>query len=83
MFITDPDFCPSPIQGQKVLDPGTATLFFMSRLVIPFGQVRYRTLQYLRMFLGLLDLDPLVKGIDPNTSFSHKGVEWTEIMLAK
>jgi hypothetical protein len=39
------------------------------------------------MFLGLLDLDPLVGGMDPapdpDPSFSHKCVERTEIMLAK
>jgi hypothetical protein len=37
------------------------------------------------MFLGLPDPDPLVKGTDPdpNPSFSLKGVERTEIMLAK
>jgi hypothetical protein len=42
------------------------------------------------MFLGLPDPDPdpLVRGMeDPNLApdlpFSHKGVDWTEIMLAK
>jgi hypothetical protein len=35
------------------------------------------------MFLGLPDPDPLVRGMDPDPSFSHKGVERTEIMLAK
>jgi hypothetical protein len=44
------------------------------------------------MFLGIPDLDPLVngkeldplvRGTDPDPSFSHKGVEQTEIMLAK
>ncbi len=37
------------------------------------------------MFLGLPDLDPLVRGMDrdPDPSFSHKGVEQTGIMLAK
>jgi hypothetical protein len=36
----------------------------------------------IRMFLGLPDPDPLVRGPDP-PFFSHKGVERTEIMLAK
>jgi hypothetical protein len=36
------------------------------------------------MFLGLPDPDLIVRGTDPDTSlFSHKGVERTEIMLAK
>jgi hypothetical protein len=37
------------------------------------------------MFFGLQDPDPLVRGIDQIRilPFSHKGVEWTEIMLAK
>jgi hypothetical protein len=39
------------------------------------------------MFLGLQDPDPdpLFRGMDPDPdpSFSHKGVERTEIMLAK
>jgi hypothetical protein len=48
------------------------------------------------MFLGLPDPDPLVRGTDPDLApnpdpapdpdpslFSHKGVEWTEIMLVK
>ncbi len=39
------------------------------------------------MFLGLPDPDPLVRGTDPAPDrihpFSHKGVERTEIMLAK
>jgi hypothetical protein len=37
------------------------------------------------MFLGLPDPDPLVRGmdLDPDPSFSHKGIEGTEIMLAK
>ncbi len=43
------------------------------------------------MFLGLPAPDPdlLVRGMDPDPAplrilpFSHKGVEWTEIMLAK
>jgi hypothetical protein len=38
------------------------------------------------MFLGLLDTDPLVRGMDPDPGpdpFSHKGVERTEIMLGK
>jgi hypothetical protein len=38
-----------------------------------------------RMFLGLANPHPLVRGVDPapDPSFSHKGFEWTEIMLAK
>ncbi len=43
MFITDPDFFPSPIQGPKVLVPGSATLFFMSRWWSRMD--RYGTLQ--------------------------------------
>ncbi len=41
------------------------------------------------MFLGLQDPDPLVRGTDPDLEpvpgppFSQKGVERTEIMLAK
>jgi hypothetical protein len=40
------------------------------------------------MFLALPDLDPLVRGMDQDTApdpdpFPHKGVEPTEIMLAK
>jgi hypothetical protein len=37
------------------------------------------------MFLGLPDPDSLVRGIDPDQilPFSHKGVDWTEIILAK
>jgi hypothetical protein len=37
------------------------------------------------MFLGLQDPDPLVRDRDPDRilPFSHKGVERTEIMLAK
>jgi hypothetical protein len=36
------------------------------------------------MFLGLPDRDPLVIiAMDPDPSFSHKGVERTEIILAK
>ncbi len=38
------------------------------------------------MFLGLPDPDPLFRGTDPSPapdpSFSHKCVEWTEIMPA-
>jgi hypothetical protein len=41
----------------------------------------------IRMFLGLPDPDPLVRGrdpvLDPYPSFSPKGVERTKIMLAK
>jgi hypothetical protein len=39
----------------------------------------------IRMFLGLQDLDLLVRGMDtaPDPSHSQKGVERTEIMLAK
>jgi hypothetical protein len=41
----------------------------------------------IRMFLGLPDPDPLVRGVDPDPDpdpyFSHKGDERTEIMLAK
>jgi hypothetical protein len=33
--------------------------------------------------LGLPDPDPLVRGPDPDTSLCHKGVERTEIILAK
>ncbi len=40
-----------------------------------------------RMFLGLPDPDPLVRGTDPDPdpslSFSQKGVGQTEIILAK
>ncbi len=36
----------------------------------------------IRMFLGLPDLDPLVRGTDPDLSFCHKSVKRTEIMLA-
>jgi hypothetical protein len=37
------------------------------------------------MFLVLPDPDPLVRGtdLDPVLLFSHKGVQQTEIMLAK
>jgi hypothetical protein len=35
----------------------------------------------IRMFLG--HPDPLFRGIDPEPSISHIGVERTEIMLAK
>ncbi len=37
----------------------------------------------IRMFLGLLDLDPLVRGMDPDPdpSLFHKCVERTEKML--
>jgi hypothetical protein len=35
------------------------------------------------MFVGLPDPDPLVRGTDPDSSLSHKGVKRTEIMLAK
>ncbi len=34
-------------------------------------------------FLGLPDPDPLVRCPDPDPYLSHKGVEQTEIMLAK
>jgi hypothetical protein len=39
----------------------------------------------IRMFLGLRDPDSLVRGMDwiQILPFSHKGVEQTEIMLAK
>jgi hypothetical protein len=37
----------------------------------------------IRMFVGLPDTDPLVRGTDPDFSLSHKGVKRTEIMLAK
>jgi hypothetical protein len=38
----------------------------------------------IRIFLGLPDPDPLVRGMDADGSSSaHKGVERTEIMLAK
>jgi hypothetical protein len=45
----------------------------------------------IRMFLGFQDPDPLVRGMARIQlrirlrvlPFSHKGVEWTEIMLAK
>jgi hypothetical protein len=39
----------------------------------------------IRMFLGLPDPDPLVRGADPDPIllFNHKGVERTAIMLAK
>jgi hypothetical protein len=39
----------------------------------------------IRVFLGLPDPDPLVRGTDPapDSSLFHKGVERTEIMLAK
>jgi hypothetical protein len=41
----------------------------------------------IRRFLGLPDPDPLVRGTDPapdlDPAVSHKGVEPTEIMLAK
>jgi hypothetical protein len=42
----------------------------------------------IRMFLGLSDPDPVVRGTDPGRiwlrilSFSHKSVKRTEIMLA-
>jgi hypothetical protein len=35
------------------------------------------------MSLGLADPDPLVIGMDPDPSLSHKGVERTEISLEK
>jgi hypothetical protein len=36
------------------------------------------------MYLGLPDLAPLVRGMDLDlVTFSHKGVEQTEIMLTK
>jgi hypothetical protein len=37
------------------------------------------------MFLALPDPDSLFRGMDPDPdpSFSHRGVQWTEIMLAK
>jgi hypothetical protein len=37
------------------------------------------------MFLGLPDPDALIRGtdLDPDPSLFHKGVERTEIMLAK
>jgi hypothetical protein len=38
---------------------------------------------WIRKFLGLLDPDALVRGMDPDLSLSHKSVEWTEIMFAK
>jgi hypothetical protein len=34
-------------------------------------------------FLGHPDPHPLVRGMDPDPSLFHKGVERTEIMLAK
>jgi hypothetical protein len=37
----------------------------------------------IRMFLGLPDPDPLIKGIDPDPSLFHKCVEHTEILPAK
>jgi hypothetical protein len=44
----------------------------------------------IRMFFGLPDRDPLVRGMDLDPAldpggfpFSFKGVEWIEIMLAK
>jgi hypothetical protein len=37
----------------------------------------------IRMLTGLPDLDPLVRGTDPDPSLSHKGVKRTEIRLAK
>ncbi len=42
----------------------------------------------IRMFMSLPDPDPLVRGMDPAPApdpslFSHKGVERTEMMLAK
>jgi hypothetical protein len=40
-------------------------------------------IRWIRMFFGLLDLDRLVRGTDPDPSFSQKGVEQTDIMLAK
>jgi hypothetical protein len=47
--------------------------------ILPVLGIRIRG----RMFLGLPDPDPLVRGKIQILPFSHKGVEWTEIMLAK
>jgi hypothetical protein len=40
---------------------------------------------WILMFLGLPDPDLFIRGTGPNLapSLSQKGVEWTEIMLAK
>jgi hypothetical protein len=43
--------------------------------------IRFR--KRIRMFLGLSDPDPLVRGTDPDPSPLHKCVERTEIMPAK
>jgi hypothetical protein len=47
----------------------------------PVLGIRLRSLIW--MFLGLPDPDPLVRGMFRILPFSHKGVERTEIMLAK
>jgi hypothetical protein len=44
--------------------------------------IRIRILR-IRMFLGLPDPDPLVRGADPDPSLSHKCIERAEIMPAK
>ncbi len=49
------------------------------------GPVLGIQIRRIRMFLGLPDPDSLVRGMapDPDPSLSHKGLERTEIMLAK
>jgi hypothetical protein len=52
------------------------------RMVVTISGIR------IRMFMSLPDPDPLVRGMDPAPApdpslFSHKGVERTEMMLAK
>ncbi len=53
-----------------------------------FSKVCHETFNFLLLCGSVGDpnphlFGPLVRGMDPDPSFSHKGVERTEIMLAK
>jgi hypothetical protein len=75
------------ISGTKKRYADTVTLPHTSSVL----GIRIR-IHRIRMFLGLPDPDPLVRGTDPESGsgsgprilpFSHKCVDRTEIMLAK